>query len=129
LYVAAFGSAKVAALPVATLSSGAFVPDANRHIGVPDGPSGLALDASGQRLTCTSRIAHKISVIDTASRAVLASVPLFSPEARVVKNGRRFLYDANLTSANGTSSCASCHIFADMDQLSWDLGNPDDRRS
>ena len=126
LYVAAFGSAKVAALPSASLSSAAFVPDATRHIGVPDGPAGLALDATGRRLYVYSRIAQKVSVIDTADRSVLSVVPLFSPESRVVKNGRRFLYDATATSANGTSSCASCHIFGDMDQLAWDLGNPDD---
>ena len=39
--------------------------------------------------------------------------------------GRRFLYDATETSANGTSACSSCHIFGDLDQLAWDLGNPD----
>ena len=36
------------------------------------------------------------------------------------------LYDANLTSSNGEASCSSCHIFGDMDDLGWDLGNPDD---
>ena len=30
------------------------------------------------------------------------------------------------TSSNGEASCASCHIFGDMDDLAWDLGNPDD---
>src|SRR5205085_12156240 len=40
--------------------------------------------------------------------------------------GRRFLYDALVTSSNGEASCASCHVFGDFDSLAWDLGNPDD---
>jgi hypothetical protein len=40
-------------------------------------------------------------------------------------SGRRFLYDAKLSSSHGDSSCASCHTFGDFDSLAWDLGNPD----
>src|SRR5262249_23472778 len=36
-----------------------------------------------------------------------------------------FLYDSLLTSSNGEASCASCHLFGDMDDLAWDLGDPD----
>jgi hypothetical protein len=36
------------------------------------------------------------------------------------------LYDAAFSSSNGEASCSSCHIFGDLDQLAWDLGNPDD---
>jgi hypothetical protein len=46
-----------------------------------------------------------------------------------VVDGRRFLYDAVATSGNGEASCASCHIFGDLDGLSWNLGNPDDLMS
>ena len=125
LYVAAFGSGKVAALAVATLTASGFTADAARHIAVPLGPAGLALNTSGSRLYVYSRIAHTVSIVDTAARTVLATTQLFSPESAVVKAGRQFLYDAQLTSANGSSSCASCHIFGDTDQLGWDLGNPD----
>ena len=127
LYTAAFGSAKVAALPTAALLAGTYVPDSTRQIDVPAGPAGLALDATGARLYVYSRIAHAVSIIDTAKRSVLATRSLFSPEAGAVREGRKFLYDATLASANGTVSCASCHVFGDMDQLAWDLGNPDDR--
>ena len=126
LYAAAFGSNKVAALPTASLSSASFVPDSTRHIPVPAGPVGLALNANGQRLYVYSRIAHSVSVIDTTAKTTLSTAPLFTPESAVVKAGRKFLYDATETSANGSSSCGSCHIFGDMDHLSWDLGNPDD---
>jgi hypothetical protein len=40
--------------------------------------------------------------------------------------GRPFLYDAFGTSGNGEASCSSCHIFGDMDDVAWNLGNPDD---
>ena len=50
-------------------------------------------------------------------------VSLHTPDAR---SGRPFLYDADFTSSNGEASCASCHIFGNMDDLAWDLGNPDD---
>ena len=126
LYTAAFGSAKVAALPTATLTASGFVPDASQHIAVGAGPAGLALNAAGTRLYVYSRIAHSISLIDTATKITLGTLNLFSPESAAVKAGRQFLYDATETSANGTSSCASCHIFGDMDHLAWDLGNPDD---
>jgi DNA-binding beta-propeller fold protein YncE len=93
---------------------------------VPAGPAGLALNASGSRLYVYSRIAHSVSIVDTAQRSVLATRSLFSPESTAVKTGRQFLYDANLSSANGSVSCASCHVFGDLDHLAWDLGNPDD---
>jgi len=127
LFTAAFGSAKVAAVPSAALVSGGFTPDATRHIEVPAGPAGLALNAAGSRLFVYSRIAHAVSVVDVANRAVLATRTLFSPESTAVRDGRRFLYDATLSSANGTVSCASCHVFGDLDHLAWDLGNPDER--
>ena len=126
LYVAALGSAKVAALPAASLTTAAFSANAAQHITVPDGPAGLALDASGTRLFVYSHIAHSVSIVDTASKAVLTTKVLFTPDSARVKTGRRLLYDANSTSSNGTSACSSCHTFADTDHLAWDLGNPDE---
>ena len=127
LYTAAFGSAKVAALPAAAVVGGSYTPDATRHVDVPAGPAGLALSANGSRLFVYSRIAHAVSIVDTANRSIILTRSLFSPESTAVKDGRRFLYDATLSSANGTVSCASCHVFGDLDHLAWDLGNPDDR--
>jgi DNA-binding beta-propeller fold protein YncE len=125
LYAAAFGSAKVAALPVADLTRARFAPNAARHIDVPAGPSGLALNSAGTRLYVYSRIAHRIAIADTATRNVINTVPMFSPESSRTISGRNVLYDANLSSSNGTVACAACHIFGDMDHLAWDLGNPD----
>ena len=127
LYTAAFGSSKVAALPTSALVSGNYAPDSSRHIDVPAGPAGLAINASGNRLFVYSRIAHAVVVVDVANRSVLSTRNLFSPESAAIREGRRFLYDAALSSANGTVSCASCHVFGDLDHLAWDLGNPDER--
>ena len=126
LYVAALGSNKVAALPTASISTNQFTPNSAQHINVPDGPAGLALNAAGTRLFVYSHVAHSVSVVDTTSLAVLKTTPMFTPDSQRVKSGRRILYDADFSSSNGTSSCASCHTFADLDHLAWDLGNPDD---
>ena len=126
LYVAALGSNKVAALPTASISASQFSPNSAQHITVADGPAGLALNATGTRLFVYSHVAHSVSVIDTKNLTVLKTTPLFTPDSQRVKSGRRILYDANFSSSNGTSSCASCHTFADLDHLAWDLGNPDD---
>ena len=50
---------------------------------------------------------------------------LHNPEPASVVTGRPFLYDALDFSSNGEASCSSCHIFGNMDDLAWDLGNPD----
>jgi hypothetical protein len=56
---------------------------------------------------------------------VVREIPIGShdPTPPVIRQGRGFLYDAKL-SGNGTVSCASCHIDADMDMIAWDLGDP-----
>jgi mono/diheme cytochrome c family protein len=65
-------------------------------------------------------------VVDRIGQSEVQTVTLHNPEPQSVVDGRPFLYDARLTSSNGESSCSSCHIFGDMDDLGWDLGNPDD---
>ncbi len=126
LYVAALGSGKVAKIPTAELQQGGYTPRAENHIDVPGGgPVGLVLLDSGDRLVVYSRFSHSLALIDTGSGDVMAEAAMFTPEPANIIAGRRFLYDARETSANGTSACSSCHIFGDMDQLAWDLGNPD----
>jgi hypothetical protein len=83
-------------------------------------PVGLAM--VGEHLVAYSRSAHTLSVIDRAF-AVRQRVPLTPRPASALK-GRRWLTDASLTSANGTQSCAGCHLDAHVDRLAWDLGDP-----
>ena len=129
LYVAAFGSSKVGVFDTAALENNTFNPrttSANYINVTGGGPSGLVLDEARNRLYVMTRFDNSVKAIDLATRAQIASVALPNPEPASVVQGRRFLYDAQFSSANGEASCASCHIFGDKDELAWDLGNPDD---
>jgi len=129
LYVAAFGSSKVGVLDVAALESDTFDPTtaSAAYLDVSGGgPAGLALDEANQRLYVLTRFDDGISIIDLGTGLETDHLALHDPEPAIVRAGRPFLYDANVSSANGEAACASCHVFGDMDQLAWDLGNPDD---
>jgi DNA-binding beta-propeller fold protein YncE len=129
LYVAAFGSSKVGVFDPTALESNAFAPSDANHIDISGGgPAGLALDEGRNRLYVLARFDNSISVVDlgAAPGSEIDVVPLpHDPEPASVRDGRPFLYDARLTSSNGEASCSSCHIFARMDDLAWDLGDPD----
>ena len=131
LYVAAFGSSRIGVLPTSSLADDSFDPTVASSGYIPvsgGGPSGLVLDSTRQRLYVLTRFDDAVSVIDLAGTPTeTAHIALHNPEPAKVVNGRRFLYDANLTSSNGEASCSSCHVFGDMDDLGWDLGNPDDQ--
>ena len=93
-------------------------------IEVGEGPSGLALDEGRSRLYVHQHFDGSIAAIDTVTNTLLATVPFYDPTSAVIKSGRPHLYDTHLTSGLGQVSCASCHIDARMDRLSWDLGDP-----
>ena len=139
LYVAALGSDRVGVFATADLESDALWDGAGEefdptlasadYLPVAGGPAGLLLDASrnGENglLYVYTHIDRGVTVVDPATGAVLQTVHLPNPEPASMVAGRRMLYDANGTSSNGESSCASCHVFGDTDHLSWNLGNPD----
>lgn len=129
LWLAAFGSDRVAKLDtngnvLARIeignATGASVDPRNKR-----GPRGLAVHPSASRLYVLNRLANSISIVDTAGNTVLREFAAGSvdPTPAAIRQGRGFLYDAKL-SGNGTVSCASCHIDAEMDLLAWDLGDP-----
>ncbi len=130
LYVAAFGTDRVGLLDpngnilgrieLEPTALGSAVDPVHKR-----GPRGLALNATGHMLYVENRISNTISIVDISKNAVISEIPVgtFDPTPAVIKSGRGFLYDAKL-SGNGTGSCASCHIDADMDHLAWDLGDP-----
>ena len=93
-------------------------------IEVGEGPTGLSLNNNTGRLYVLNRFAATLSVVDTATEAVLAEVGFFDPTPSVIKVGRRHLFDTHATSGLGQVSCASCHVDARMDRLAWDLGDP-----
>jgi DNA-binding beta-propeller fold protein YncE len=126
LYVAAFGSNKVGILDTAKLEDNSFTPNPNDQVAISGGgPSGVLLDETNNRLYVLTRFDGGISIIDTNSKTEVAHIQMHNPEPAHIRAGRQYHYDANLTSSHGDSSCALCHVFGDMDQLAWDLGNPD----
>jgi DNA-binding beta-propeller fold protein YncE len=129
LYLAAMGSNKLARFSTSQLEGNTFTPSATSHLTLTGGlPTGVVLDPTRNLAFVTTRGDNGISVVNTSTWAETAHVTMFNPEPAIVKNGRRFMYDANYTSSRGDSSCSGCHIFGDVDHLAWDLGNPDERR-
>ncbi len=120
LYAAAILSKKVAKIDTSAVPG-----TLTTRIDVGEGPTGVALLESKSRLYVMNRHENTISVVNTGTDTeILPRVLLFNPEPAVIKNGRKFLYDGQLTSGRGDISCATCHAFGDFDLLSWDLGDP-----
>ncbi len=129
MYVAAMSSNKLARFTTSQLEGNSFTPSASSHVTLTGGlPTGVVLDTARNLAFVTTRGDNGVSVVNTSSFTESAHVKMFNPEPAVVVNGRKFLYDAQLTSSRGDSSCSGCHIFGDKDEMSWDLGNPDERR-
>jgi DNA-binding beta-propeller fold protein YncE len=127
IYVAALGSSKVGTFSTAELEQNTFVPSVGSQIAVSGGgPTGLALDEGHHRLYVLTRFDNSISIVNTQTKTETGHVAMHNPEPASVTVGRRFLYDAAFTSSHGDQACASCHVFGDMDDLAWDLGNPDE---
>jgi DNA-binding beta-propeller fold protein YncE len=129
LFVTAFGSSRIGVFSTAELETDTFDPraaSANYITVSGGGPSGIVLDEPRGRMYVTTRFDNAVKVIDLASRAEISAMTLPNPEPAHVVEGRPVLYDANQASANGENACVSCHPFGDMDELAWDLGNPDD---
>jgi YVTN family beta-propeller protein len=131
LYLAAFGSQEIGIIDTAKLAlppsdPNAFTPNAADHIPLSaGGPGGVVLDEARGRLYVYTRFDDGISVVNPATRLEVGHLTVHSPEIATITNGRRFLYDAHLSSSNGEASCAVCHVFGDFDSLAWDLGAPD----
>jgi len=128
LYVAAFGSGRIGVFDTAQLENDTFDPNttSQNYINLTGGgPAGIVLDEQRKRLYVLTRFDNTVSAVDLTNKKELRRVSLHNPEPASIVNGRPFLYDANLTSSNGEASCSSCHIFGDMDDLAWDLGDPD----
>jgi DNA-binding beta-propeller fold protein YncE len=115
-YVAGMGSNNLAVLD----STGARV----GTIRVGEGPTGLALDAEGNRLFVMNRFDASISVVDLNDQTETSRVKFFDPTPYAIKRGRRVFYNTHLASGLGQVSCASCHLDGRMDRLAWDLGDP-----
>ncbi len=132
IYIAAFGSQKIGVFSRTELEDPSFEANFDPTVESADyldtlggGPSGMALDEANNRLYVTTRFNNSVEVIDLGTGLTTAIHALHNPEPASVVDGRPVLYDAVATSGNGEASCASCHIFGDMDSLAWNLGDPD----
>ena len=95
-------------------------------INVGQGPTGMALDESRNRLYVYNRFDGSLSTVDTTAQAVTNTLSLLDPTPAVIKAGRPHLYNTQQTSGLGQVACASCHVDARSDRLAWDLGVPTD---
>src|SRR5262249_6718136 len=127
LYVAAFGSSKIGGFDTTSLEGNSFDPTVasakNKHLSG-GGPSGGGLDEPRNQLYVLTRFDDAVKIVDLGSRREVGAVPMQNPEPPSVIEGRPMLYDARRFGSNGEAACASCHTFADKDELAWDLGNP-----
>jgi len=127
-WLTAIGSRKLFRLDGTCLAPACiFGPDRTdpTAVEVGEGPTGVALSESLDRLYVLNRFTNEIAIVDRSALAVVDRVPMYDPSHPDVKAGRRFLYDAVLSSGHGDSACSTCHISGDMDRLAWDLGNPE----
>jgi YVTN family beta-propeller protein len=120
-YVTAFGSSKVGVVNASGVVTA--------RIPVGGGPSGVALNEAAGRLYVLNRFDNTISTVDTASQTEIgvtgvAGPAAFDPSPDVIKIGRKFLYEAPITSGHGDIACATCHVFGNFDNIAWDLGDP-----
>lgn len=135
LYSAAIGSNKIAVLSTRQLSKDKYWNNRGKefdpkkasanYIPMPGGPSGLLLAEHVNSLYVYTRFDNSLVQVDLTTGRELVRLNMVNNEPESFVAGRFMLYDANRSSSNGESSCASCHIFGDTDHLSWNLGNPD----
>lgn len=88
------------------------------------GPSGITYNAVEDLLYVTCRLDSSLHTIDPRTFAVTSRALNNDPTPQYIRDGRKFLYDADFSSGSGFVSCASCHINGTTDGLPWDLGTP-----
>ncbi|MDG1049104.1 MAG: hypothetical protein P8M11_00660 [Planctomycetota bacterium] len=116
-YITGMGSNNVVAIDATGARVGA-------PIEVGEGPTGIALDAAGQRAFVVNKFDASVSVVDLVQGRETVRVPFHDPSPEVIKVGRRHLYDTHAGSGLGHVACASCHVDSRTDRLAWDLGDP-----
>ncbi len=116
LYVTSMSTARLAVVQ----ASGAV----RARIAVVQGPTGVLADPVRPRVYVLGRFRGELQTLQAGSLKSAAIVSLgFDPTPDEIVNGRRWFYSGR-TSGHGDQSCATCHVFGDMDQLAWDLGDP-----
>ena len=84
-------------------------------------PRGLMLTRDGRRLFVANRLDDSISVIDTRTNKVSATIRLDGPKKiSALRHGEQTFYTARY-SFQGQIGCANCHIDSTFDGLTWNL--------
>jgi YVTN family beta-propeller protein len=91
------------------------------RIAVGHNPRGLTLTHDGRTLFVANRLDDSISVIDTQSNRVKATISLAGPKTvTALRHGEQTFYTARY-SFQGQIGCSSCHIDSTFDGLTWNL--------
>ena len=116
VYVSALGSSRLGVLS----ASGALL----ARVSTVAGPTGVVVDGPRSRVYVLGRFRNQLQTLSAGTLQSLAVTSVgFDPTPDDIVNGRRFFY-GGFTSGHGDEACASCHVFGDMDNLVWDLGDP-----
>ena len=91
------------------------------RIAVGHNPRGVLISQDGKRLYVANRLDDNISVIDTATDKVAATIDLGGPQTvDALRRGERLFFTADFA-FQGQFGCANCHLDATIDGLQWDL--------
>ena len=91
------------------------------RISVGHDPRGLTLTSDGRKLFVANRLEDTLSVIDTRTNRVAATIKLDGPkEISPLRHGEQTFYTSRY-SFQGQIGCASCHIDSTFDGLTWNL--------
>ena len=91
------------------------------RIPVGTNPRGLALSHDASRLYVANRLDDSVTIIDTHTNTVIATVDLASTKkVSPLRRGEQVFYTAKY-GFQGQFGCANCHIDATFDALQWDL--------
>jgi YVTN family beta-propeller protein len=91
------------------------------HIPVGHDPRGMTLNRNGSKLFVANRLEDTISVIDTRSNRVAATIALAGPKTvSVIRHGEQTFYTSRY-SFQGQIGCANCHIDSTFDGITWNL--------
>jgi len=91
------------------------------RISVGHDPRGLTLSRDGRKLFVANRLEDTLSVIDTHTNRVAATIKLDGPkEISPLRHGEQTFYTSRY-SFQGQIGCASCHIDSTFDGLTWNL--------
>ena len=129
LVIACFGSDKVLILTPEASANGGYL-RTHVDLGAADlgtGARGLAYDEERGRVWVLNRLDNSLAWFDFQPGVPPAPEQIRlqrDPTPDTIRDARKFLYSAHLTSGNRMVACASCHVDGRTDGLLWDLGDP-----